>query len=711
MSGAADVSVVIGFRNWGVRRLELAVKSIQDSFQSLSGEVIVSDYGSTETDETRLRMEALGAKYVYTATSAPWSRSRALNAGFAHSTGRVLVSTDADMIFSPTSMETIASLIIDDESLCLLLQCRDLPKGWSDAEVQGQGFCWDTFDKIGRLRPRWGMGGMMAVPRQVFERIRGLDERMHTYGGEDIDFATRARRSGQRLLWVNDERVRMYHMWHPPTRQALSTSIASEEAIEYNKKIVYNDRTFVRNVSSWSYPLANSRPLVSVAISTQNRAPYLKDSINSVLMQTMQDFEIIVVDDGSTDDTKAVVEGFQDPRIRYCYQPSKGISAARNRAADLARGFYTAVHDDDDLMTPWRLEKHFDCIEPGVHGSFGSFVNFDDSTGEMVLYASKNLNAGTVIETGGAPGHGTWMVETRIIRRIRYEERISSGVDNNLALRMVRSGVNLRHSGEVLMLRRLHPDQITVTDDVAQKGAANQTRALFEYNVSKWGRDKLLAERGKSDFVPIRFANDLGALKPYLPDSLVERTVEILDSTQADASGLPGSVVRELAENGDLLRVHGRLYDVKLEDLVRLRSLGLRISVSAQLRDTTPVSPDPRLLAADFADDSIGRAITHSSSEYALSRLGDRSAVVVVSKLSETASPALSGRYAGEPTEHRTFESEKGSTDVVYATFQSFNEIAGDLDGSWTGVELFSRESFDELISQLADVKNGVLGR
>jgi glycosyltransferase involved in cell wall biosynthesis len=590
-----DVSVVIGFKDWGLVRLEMAVRSIQASFGKLRGEIIVSDYGSADYAATRELLESLGAKYVYTETDGTWSRSRALNAGFAVSSGEVLISTDADMIFSPRSMETIASLILDDPSLCLLLQCRDLPEGWSDQEVAAAGMQWNTFEQVSRLRPRWGMGGMMAVPRGAYMRIRGLDERMHTYGGEDIDFATRAKRAGQRLMWIDDSRVRMYHMWHAPTRKEHDKSETASLAIEYNKKIVYNDKTFVRNTLLWAHRPANAHPLVTVAISTFNRANFLSDSINSVLAQTMQDFEIVVVDDGSTDDTKDVIARFNDERIRYFYQENAGIAAARNRAADEARGTYTAVHDDDDLMTPWRLEKHFEHIHAGVQGSFGSFVNFGNTSGEMKLFASKKLNPGTILETGGAPGHGTWLVETNILRKFRYDESLSSGVDNNLALRMVRSGVVMRHTGEIMMLRRMHDGQVTVSDEQVQKTSARQTRQLFSFNTAKWGSDKLAAERGSGDFVPVRHSKTLEVLTPYLPDHLVSRTVRYSGVFTALTQGKLKELINrtslqviEFDSADEPRRYWGILRNASLSDVLLLRETGAAVATSAVLRSLLP---------------------------------------------------------------------------------------------------------------------------
>lgn len=581
MSSNIDISVVIGFRNWGQRRLELAVKSILQSFGPLKGEVIVSDYGSDDGQVTETAMTSAGARYIYTKTDGSWSRSRALNAGFAHARGKILVSTDADMVFSPKSFQIIGQTLLDDPSLCLLLQCRDLPQDWSDLEVAEAGFHWQTFEAVSRLRPRWGMGGMMAVHRDVYTRIRGLDERMHTYGGEDIDFATRAKRAGQRLLWVEDPDVRMYHMWHQPTRAQVEVTKEAREAIEFNKGIVYNDPTFVRNTKKWTYPLQGAAPLVSVAIATHNRAEYLSESITSVLGQTMQDFEIVIVDDGSTDNTKTVVESFNDSRIRYFYQDQAGVSAARNRAADESRGVYTAVHDDDDLMTPWRLQSQLDVISAGIHGSFGAFVNFDEGTGALKLYRAKVFTPGTINETGGAPGHGTWLIETSILKKLRYDESLSSGVDNNLALRMIRSGFSFAHCGEIVMMRRLHTGQITVTDEHTQKLAARQTRQLFSFGTTTADAKKMMEERGAKDWPATRNEENLEMLLPYLPDHLVNRRFA---APQLMKSNMTDDFIR-VEQDGEYLGSLMPSQTLSAADLAKLTSQGELVDIVASLRD------------------------------------------------------------------------------------------------------------------------------
>ena len=104
-------------------------------------------------------------------------------------------------------------------------------------------------------------------------------------------------------------------------------------------------------------------PRVSVIITTYNRAHLVSQAIQSVLDQTFRDFELIIVDDGSSDDTEAVVRGFNDPRIRYIYQENKGISGARNTGIRNARGRYIAFLDSDDLWLPTKIEQQVHILE------------------------------------------------------------------------------------------------------------------------------------------------------------------------------------------------------------------------------------------------------------------------------------------------------------------------------------------------------------
>jgi glycosyltransferase involved in cell wall biosynthesis len=106
---------------------------------------------------------------------------------------------------------------------------------------------------------------------------------------------------------------------------------------------------------------------ISVIIPTYNRANLIEKAIKSVLKQTYQDFEIIIVDDGSTDNTEEIIRGFKDKRVKYIkkYKKNRGISVARNIGIKIARGKYIAFLDSDDEWFPEKLNKQIKILQDG----------------------------------------------------------------------------------------------------------------------------------------------------------------------------------------------------------------------------------------------------------------------------------------------------------------------------------------------------------
>jgi len=102
-------------------------------------------------------------------------------------------------------------------------------------------------------------------------------------------------------------------------------------------------------------------PTVSVIIPTFNRAGHVVNAIESVLRQTYSDFEIVVVDDGSTDDTRERVEAHRG-RIKYVHQQNRGASAAQNKGVALATGTWVSILGDDDEWLPTKLERQFEAL-------------------------------------------------------------------------------------------------------------------------------------------------------------------------------------------------------------------------------------------------------------------------------------------------------------------------------------------------------------
>ncbi|MBL7965036.1 MAG: glycosyltransferase family 2 protein [Flavobacteriales bacterium] len=103
-------------------------------------------------------------------------------------------------------------------------------------------------------------------------------------------------------------------------------------------------------------------PLVSIITPAYNDAPYIAEAISSVLNQTWKNWELLIVNDGSTDDTARVIAGFDDPRIRVFHKPNGGIGSARNLALDHARGAYICGLDSDDVLPPRSIASRMEVF-------------------------------------------------------------------------------------------------------------------------------------------------------------------------------------------------------------------------------------------------------------------------------------------------------------------------------------------------------------
>ena len=135
-------------------------------------------------------------------------------------------------------------------------------------------------------------------------------------------------------------------------------------------------------------------PELSVLLPVYNGASYLREAIESILGQTYTDFELIVIDDGSTDDSLSVVREFADSRILVFSQKNRGLAASLNRAIGLAKGRYVARQDQDDLSLPGRFEKQVRFLDEhptaGMVGTWARILTGNAETDRVHKHPSDN---------------------------------------------------------------------------------------------------------------------------------------------------------------------------------------------------------------------------------------------------------------------------------------------------------------------------------
>ena len=201
-------------------------------------------------------------------------------------------------------------------------------------------------------------------------------------------------------------------------------------------------------------------PRVSVLIPTYNACRYLGAALESVLGQTYQDFEIIVVDDGSEDDTAAVAARY--PQVRYFYNAHSGISVTRNLAISKAKGEMIAFLDADDMWAPDKLEKQVAYLDryPECQLVFTLVENFFDGAADTMNQRQEQLLHSNVENC----------LPSCCIRRDVFEkygvfrEDYPYGEDTYWATKLWAAGINMKHCiQERLYIRRIHDSNISLT--------------------------------------------------------------------------------------------------------------------------------------------------------------------------------------------------------------------------------------------------------
>lgn len=214
--------------------------------------------------------------------------------------------------------------------------------------------------------------------------------------------------------------------------------------------------------------------LISVIIPTYNRGKLIRKSVMSVLNQTYTNIEIIIVDDGSTDNTESVIKKINDPRIKYIkYKKNRGACYARNYGIKIAKGKYIAFHDSDDEFISDKLEKQLNnllknesdldfcrvrvCINQEMYE--WPIIDPKDMKGDWIL---DRICKGNIITTAGI------IAKKEIFNDILFDEALPRLQDYDLAIRIV-TKYKTSFTNEVLLNGYRSNDSISNSDEKLKK--------------------------------------------------------------------------------------------------------------------------------------------------------------------------------------------------------------------------------------------------
>ena len=208
--------------------------------------------------------------------------------------------------------------------------------------------------------------------------------------------------------------------------------------------------------------------MISILTSTYNNEQYIREFLESVLNQTYTDWELILIDDGSTDNTREIVKSYSDPRIRYIYKEHTNLPDSLNVGYDYCKGDYIARADADDIMMPDRLQFQWDFME--------SHPDIDMSATAAIYLDMTEKHKYTII-VGSYIGHvkpkdafyttclwhGSWIVRASTWKRdkIYYDTEYYCGQDFEYMLNCIAHGWKLYNCGTYKgMYRRIHENCI-----------------------------------------------------------------------------------------------------------------------------------------------------------------------------------------------------------------------------------------------------------
>ena len=225
-----------------------------------------------------------------------------------------------------------------------------------------------------------------------------------------------------------------------------------------------------------------TKPLISVLMPVFNGEEFLAPSIESILRQTYENFEFIIFDDGSTDNTAKIVRKYQkiDRRIIFISRENKGISKSLNEGIDLSSGDWIARMDSDDISLPDRFERQLNKLNITGADICGSWVEcFGGSTRALRTYPEDDSAIKTGLLFGCMFAHHTVMARASLMKQFKYDSSWDKSEDYELWTRMALSDAKMTNISAVLLKYRVHVQQISKASSDRQRLLTQNIRRKY----------------------------------------------------------------------------------------------------------------------------------------------------------------------------------------------------------------------------------------
>jgi glycosyltransferase involved in cell wall biosynthesis len=478
------VSVIIPTYN-RAGYIKEAVESVLSQKGSWDLDIIVVDDGSTDDTEKILKLFENKIRYFKILHSGLPAVAR--NFGIAKAKGSLIAFQDSDDQWPPDKLSLEVPFFDDPNVVMAYSQAKAMS---SDGKISSKNVVAPNKLKDGESFTSLIKGNVISTltvmtRKDALKAVGGFNESEKLRAVEDYELWLRlSTKFPNGLKSIN--KTLAYYRVHGDNISTTSSLLAVERLMKVYDSIWKNNLdknkryALEKQISdmqeNWSRLKNESEepPGVSVIMGIYKDEKYVKMAVQSILDQTYNDFEFIIIDDGSKDNSAKIVENFNDSRIRIIHQTNHGLVAALNKGVKLARANFIARQDADDISLPnrFREELHWLKASPrrGLVGGFFSYIDEKNKlTGITMTSTTKHIDIVRHMYFDNPIGHGTVLIRKQaIIEAGGYRDNYGPNEDYDL-WRRIAPEWEIGQIPKVLYHYRLNPAGISSSNSRVQR--------------------------------------------------------------------------------------------------------------------------------------------------------------------------------------------------------------------------------------------------
>jgi glycosyltransferase involved in cell wall biosynthesis len=471
------------------------LESIKNQKAEVDYEIIITDDGSKDNSVELIsnwvenNQEKFKVKKLINKTNEGLCKT--LNKAIQMANGKWIKLIACDDIIEENYVEEVLKIIYSYDEVGLIItdmshinqkgeKIRD--SNWEYSQTRISNEIVNNFDNL--LRSQYLNAPTVIYKKELWENIGGYDEGL-IY--DDWDFLLRAKKKTNfYAIQKSLVRYRMHgnnmHLNFKTNAKYVTDSIIvlkkhlndetkpiiREKVIEEISNLIPIDENEALRIweqeITWLKSEEKNQPLVSVLLPVYNAEKYLENALKSILFQTYSNLEVIVVNDGSTDNSASIINSFvQTNNVKYYINPENfGISKTRNIALSYCNGEYIALLDSDDICAPNRIENQVKFLikNTGYKAVSSWMQEFDKNTLNLYRYYHDFETLKCVSVFYNPVSHPATMFDSSALKEIGYDESYSYAEDYQMLLRFMQK-YKISCLQETLYFNRIHTNQIS----------------------------------------------------------------------------------------------------------------------------------------------------------------------------------------------------------------------------------------------------------